>query len=114
MVVPVAFDITRLATRVTPLAFELLDFFGASRSVAQAQRRFRQFPRADVATACSCETPVPSRDLPKFDAAFVGTALSHRIEGSNAFWTFDVEQAVPVSSGAKEAAAGRGGLSSSA
>ena len=51
-------------------------------------------PHADVATACSCEPPVPSRDLPTFDAAFVGTALSHRIDGSNAFWTFDVEQAV--------------------
>jgi opacity protein-like surface antigen len=51
-------------------------------------------PHADVATACSCGTPVLSGDLPKFDAAFVGIALSHRIDGSNAFWTFDVEQAV--------------------
>ena len=50
--------------------------------------------RADVASACSCATPVPSRDLRKFDAAFVGTASSHRIDGSSAFWTFDVEQAV--------------------
>ena len=51
-------------------------------------------PRADVAIACSCEMAVPSRDLPRFDAAFVGTVASHRVKGSDAFWTFDVEQAV--------------------
>lgn len=72
-----------------PLARVLLALGAAAATVAAFAG-----PRADVATACSCETPVPSRDLPKFDAAFVGTALSHRIEGSNAFWTFDVEQAV--------------------
>lgn len=42
---------TRRVTHVTPLAFELLDFFGASRSVAEAQRRFPQFPPTAVAAA---------------------------------------------------------------
>ena len=51
-------------------------------------------PGAKDAFACSCGLLVPTRDLAKFDAAFVGTVSSKRLEGSNAFWTLDVEQAV--------------------
>ena len=60
-------------------------------------------PRAEVAVACSCVSVVPSRDLPKYDAAFVGNVLSHRVEHPNApimssidpaYWTFDVDRVV--------------------
>jgi len=60
-------------------------------------------PRAQVALACSCAAVDPARDLGRYDAAFVGTVLSHRVEHPNApllssadpaFWTFDVERAV--------------------
>jgi hypothetical protein len=51
-------------------------------------------PQAEVAVACSCGRVEPARDLPGFDAAFVGIVASQRIDGSSAFWTFDVERAV--------------------
>ena len=51
-------------------------------------------PGADVAFACSCDSVVPPRDLPHFDAAFVGTPLSHRTDQASVLWTFDVERAV--------------------
>ena len=51
-------------------------------------------PRVDIATACSCAGIVPSRDLPNFDAAFVGTPLSHRRDAGRVSWTFEVETAV--------------------
>jgi hypothetical protein len=51
-------------------------------------------PRTDVAVACSCGGVDPARDVPRFDAAFVGTPLSHRIEEPFVFWTFEVERAV--------------------
>ena len=50
--------------------------------------------RADVAAACSCAGIEPARDLPRFDAAFVGAPLSHRVDGAQIAWTFDVERAV--------------------
>jgi hypothetical protein len=54
------------------------------------------------ASACSCVPPDPARDLAVVDAAFVGTAVSRRVEGRGplrssadpAYWTFDVERAV--------------------
>jgi hypothetical protein len=51
-------------------------------------------PRVEVATACSCAGVVPARDLARFDAAFVGTPLSHRLDGGRVAWTFEVERAV--------------------
>ena len=60
-------------------------------------------PRADMAVACSCAAVDPARELSRFDAAFVGTVLFHRVEHPNkpllssadpAFWTFSVERAV--------------------
>jgi hypothetical protein len=51
-------------------------------------------PRAEVAVACSCGGVDPARDVPRFDAAFVGTATSRRVDGVVALWGFDVERAV--------------------
>jgi hypothetical protein len=56
----------------------------------------------EPASACSCVPPDPARDLADVDAAFVGTAVSRRVEergplrssGDPAYWTFDVERAV--------------------
>lgn len=42
---------TRVATRATPLAIELLDFFGSARSIAQTQRHFSRFPPAQLSRA---------------------------------------------------------------
>ena len=44
------------------------------------------------AAACSCIRPDVARDLPRADAAFVGTLVSQRAEGSAGFSTFEVER----------------------
>lgn len=44
---------TRRANRATALAVELLDFFGAPRTVAEARRRFRRLPAREVDRAVS-------------------------------------------------------------
>jgi len=60
-------------------------------------------PHADVAVACSCAGAVPALDLPRYDAAFIGTVVSHRVthptaplisSADPAYWTFEVERAV--------------------
>ena len=74
------------ARRACACAFSTRRRCGRNRYVRRTARGRRD--RLFVRTACSLSRPA------KFDAAFVGTALSHRIDGSNAFWTFDVAQAV--------------------
>jgi len=55
---------------------------------------------AEPAFACSCIGVDPARDLPTVDAAFVGRAVSRRVDepilssGDAAVWTFEVERAV--------------------